>query len=104
MSKVRAANNEFEWVSGGSNELHLLSPGVSRPEGGDSSATETNTHFEFLREGNLYMIEEERDHLPHGIYTTSLSPSPTATSAPHVVGGAHAVLVRRTSDPTIKVQ
>ena len=94
MSKGQVAS-EFEWVSGGSGELQLL----TQSEG----ASETSGHFEFLREGYLYMIEEERDHLPYGIYSTSLSPSPTASSAP-VVGGAHAVLVRRTSDPTIKVQ
>ena len=91
MSKGQVAN-EFEWVSGGNNDLQLL--------GQSKGASETG-HFEFLREGYLYMIEEEKDHLPHGIYSTSLSPSPTATAP--AVGGAHTVLVRRTSDPTIKV-
>ena len=95
MSKGQVAS-EFEWVSGGDSELQLL----TQP---DSGASEASGHFEFLREGYLYMIEEERDHLPHGIYSTSLSSSPTANTTP-VVGGAHAVLVRRTSDPTIKVQ
>ena len=90
MSKSQLAS-EFEWVAGGGNDLQLLQPG----------SLET-THFEFLREGYLYMTEEESDHLPHGVYSTSLSPSPTASS-PIVQGGAHAVLVRRTSDPTIKV-
>lgn len=104
MSKDQVAS-EFMWVSGGGNELQLLNP--HDPDSGASAET-TSGHFEFLREGYLYMIEEERDHLPHGIYVSSLSPrSPTAgsSSAPApVVGGAHAVLVRRTSDPTIKVQ
>ena len=99
MSKDRIAS-EFEWVSGGSNEPQLPSH-LPEPEGPGSEA---DSHFEFLREGYLYMIEEERDHLSHGIYSTSLSPSPMASSAPPVVGGAHAILVRRTSDPTIKVQ
>lgn len=107
MSKDQIAN-EFKWVSGGGNELQLL--GHPDPDSGASANQETTSsscHFEFLREGYLYMTEEERDHLPHGIYASSLSPrSPTATSssapAP-VVGGAHAVLIRRTSDPAIKV-
>ena len=106
MSKDQVAS-EFKWVSGGGNELQLL--GHPHPDSGASADQETisSCHFEFLREGYLYMIEEERDHLPHGIYASSLSPrSPTAisNSAPTpVVGGAHAVLIRRTSDPAIKV-
>ena len=92
MSKGQVAS-EFEWVSGGGKDLQVL---------GQSEEASETTHFEFLREGYLYMIEEERDHLPHGIYSTSLSPRSPTASAP-VVGGAHAVLIRRTSDPTIKV-
>ena len=109
MSKDQIAS-EFKWVSGGGNEPQLL--GHPNPDSGasanqDSETTSSSCHFEFLREGYLYMTEEERDHLPHGIYASSLSPrSPTAISssppAP-VVGGAHAVLIRRTSDPAIKV-
>lgn len=93
MSKGQAAT-EFEWVAGGSGE-HLR---------GHSEQELDANNFQFLREGYLNMIEEETDHLPHGVYT-SLSPTaarvPGSSAAPR---GAHAVLVRRTSDPTIKVR
>ena len=107
MSKHQIAS-EFKWVSGGDNEPQLLGhPDPDSEASADQETTSSSCHFEFLREGYLYMTEEERDHLPHGIYASSLSPrSPTAISssppAP-VVGGAHAVLIRRTSDPAIKV-
>lgn len=82
MSKGQAAT-EFEWISG-------IEPAQS----------ETGK-FLFLKEGYLFMTEEETDHTPHGIFSST---SPKATSGGTVVGGAHMVLVRRTSDPTIKVR
>ena len=92
MSKGQVAT-EFEWLAGGSND--------------QSSVVETS-NFQFLKEGYLNMTEEESDHIPHGVYSTTLPQSPTAggpvMDGVPVMGGAHAMLVRRTSDPTIKVQ
>lgn len=91
MSKGGHLATEFEWVAGGENgqssQLHETSPG----------------NFKFLKEGYLHMIEEETDHLPHGVYT-STAQTAAAGSGNAGVRGAHAVLVRKTSgDSTIKV-
>lgn len=83
MSKDLVAT-EFEWISGTEH----------------AQSVETGK-FKFLKEGYLFMTEEETDHIPHGIYA-STSPK-SASGGGVVVGGAQAVLVRRTSDPTIKV-
>ena len=84
MSKGQVTT-EFEWLSSEENE-----------------SEQKAAKFHFLKEGYLFMTEEESDHLPHGVYT---SKSPTAgAGGERVVGGAHAVLVRRTSDPSIKVR
>ena len=91
MSKGHLAT-EFEWVAGG--------------EDGLTSQLDDTTlgKFQFLKEGYLHMIEEETDHLPHGVYTSRSSETAAATDSPGVRGAAHAVLVRRTSgDSSIKV-
>lgn len=76
---------EFEWIS------------ITDTEHAQSETGK----FQFLKEGYLFMTEEETDHIHHGIYASTSSKSPNGGT---VVGGAQAVLVRRTSDPTIKVK
>ena len=79
LAKVMASSlkaTEFEWLDN------------------DSVANDKDTdNFRFLNDGYLHMTEEEVDHIPHGIYST-----PTRQK-----DMKHASLVRRTSDPSLKV-
>ena len=86
MSRDQEAT-EFEWIS------------AAVPDT-EHAQSETGK-FQFLKEGYLFMTEEETDHIHHGIYAST---SPKSASGGTVMGGAQAVLIRRTSDPTIKVK
>ena len=55
--------------------------------------------FRFLMEGYLHIMEEEADHVPHGIYTSPIGSGKRDGLSSNI----HASLIRRTSDPSIRV-
>ena len=55
--------------------------------------------FRFLMEGYLHIMEEEADHAPHGIYTSPIGSGKRDGLSSNI----HASLIRRTSDPSIRV-